>query len=309
MGAAALATSGYPVDREFVAGLLGFDGPVENSYEAVASADFSAEYATWALLCSGHVSRFVHDLMFWVANEVAAIRLHPSLIQVSSIMPQKRNPVALEHLRAFTSGRWAGGGSHRQMHNVPFGDINDVNDDLQPSLRQLTREVADVAELLADVVEPRWKWTGSCCIGGPLKVRAGDGASRRVGARGRLVLPHRPPHRQRRCQELTGRRQSPGRLGPRPARRRGRAGDGQPYGADGGTVCRTAVDPVHFVAVRRRCAAGRRPRRCAVILAEAPAAVERTCRHSTGWPTPLAGRNDDANKWLTELVVKGVTPA
>lgn len=153
MGAAALATSGYPVDREFVAELLGFDGLVENSYEAVASADFSAEYAAWALLWLGHVSRFVTDLLFWVANEVAAIRLHPSFIQVSSIMPQKRNPVALEHLRAFTTrAMGVAQGVVGHMHNVPFGDVNDVNDDLQPTLRYLTREIADVASLLVDVV-------------------------------------------------------------------------------------------------------------------------------------------------------------
>src|SRR5690606_38443660 len=83
---------------------------------------------------------------------LGAVRLHPSLVQVSSIMPQKRNPVALEHLRAF-AGRAMGlaAGVAVQMHNVPFGDVNDVNDDLQPSLRQLTQHVADVAELLADV--------------------------------------------------------------------------------------------------------------------------------------------------------------
>lgn len=153
MGAAALGTSGYPVDREFVAQLLGFDGLVENSYEAVASADFSAEYAALAQIWLGHVSRFITDMMFWVANEVAAIRLHSSLIQVSSIMPQKRNPVALEHVRAFTTrALGVAGGIVQQMHNVPFGDVNDVNDDLQPSVRWLTGQLLDIAELLADVV-------------------------------------------------------------------------------------------------------------------------------------------------------------
>lgn len=153
MGAAALSTSGYPVDRDFVAEALGFEGLVENSYEAVASADFSAEYAAWAQLLLGHVSRFVTDLMFWVTNEVAAIRLHPSLIQVSSIMPQKRNPVAVEHLRAFTTRAMGlAAAIVQQMHNVPYGDINDVNDDLQPSLRRLTSELTDILQLLGDVV-------------------------------------------------------------------------------------------------------------------------------------------------------------
>lgn len=153
MGAAALATSGYPVDRHYVATALGFDGLVENSYEAVASADFTAEYAAWALILLGHVSRFVTDLMFWVTNEVAAIKLHPSLIQVSSIMPQKRNPVALEHVRAFTTKAMGlAAAIVQQMHNVPYGDINDVNDDLQPSVRGLSVELNDILQLLTDIV-------------------------------------------------------------------------------------------------------------------------------------------------------------
>lgn len=153
LGAAALATSGFPVDRQFVAELLGFDGIVENSYEAVASADFSAEYAAVVHIMLGHLSRFVTDLLFWVTNEVAGVRLHRSLIQVSSIMPQKRNPVAVEHLRAFSSRAMNDAVAVlQQMHNVPFGDVNDVNDDLQPTLRRLNAETVDLLLLLTEVV-------------------------------------------------------------------------------------------------------------------------------------------------------------
>lgn len=154
LGAAALATSGYPVDRQFMADVLGFEGIVENSYEAVGSADFSAEYAAALHIMLGHLSRFVTDVLFWVTNEVAAVALHPSLIQVSSIMPQKRNPVAVEHLRAFSSRAMNDAVAVlQQMHNVPYGDINDVNDDLQPTLRRLSAETVDLLRLLSDVVE------------------------------------------------------------------------------------------------------------------------------------------------------------
>lgn len=154
LGAAALATTGFPVDRDLVAGLLGFEGLVENSYEAVASADFSAEYAAWAHILLGHVSRFVNDLMFWCTNEVAAVRLPAGFVQISSIMPQKRNPVALEHLRAFATRAMGDAAAVlQQMHNVPFGDINDVNDDLQPILRRLSAALLDILELLAEVVK------------------------------------------------------------------------------------------------------------------------------------------------------------
>lgn len=153
LGAAALATSGFPVDRQYMADVLGFEGIVENSYEAVGSADFSAEYAAAVHIMLGHVSRFMTDVLFWVTNEVAALRLHPSLIQVSSIMPQKRNPVAAEHLRAFSSRAMNDAVAVlQQMHNVPYGDINDVNDDLQPTLRRLGSETEDVLRLLTDVV-------------------------------------------------------------------------------------------------------------------------------------------------------------
>lgn len=308
LGAAALATSGYPVDREFTAALLGFDGPVENSYEAVASADFSAEYAAWALIFLGHVSRFVTDLMFWAANEVGAVRLHPSLVQVSSIMPQKRNPVALEHLRAF-AGRAMGlaAGVAVQMHNVPFGDVNDVNDDLQPSLRQLTQHVADVAELLADVAATMEVDREV------LRRRAADSFAPVTELADVLVREagwsFRTAHRivSRAVSELAGRRQGPDRLGLDLLDAAARREAGRPSGLSEEQI-RRALDPVHFVAVRRA-RGGPAPEEMRRYLAEARRRLD---EHVQAFQRLAAALEEAARRreqLIADLVGKGVTPA
>lgn len=251
LGAAALATSGYPVDREYVAALLGFDGLVENAYEAVASADFSAEYAAWAHLLLGHLSRFLTDLLFWCTNEVAVVRLPEAFIQVSSIMPQKRNPVALEHLRALTTRAMADAVAVlQQVHNVPYGDINDVNDDLQPVLRRLHQSVVDILGLLAEVVaamevDPEL-----------LHRRAAGGFATSTEVADVLVriggLPFRTAHRivSRLVDELAAQGRTLAELDLALLDRLAVAEAGRPSGLTPEQL-HAAVDPVQFVAVRR----------------------------------------------------------
>ena len=251
LGAAALGTSGYPVDREYTADLLGFDGLVENAYEAVASADSSTEYAAWAHLLLGHLSRFLTDLLFWCTNEVAALRLPPEFVQMSSIMPQKRNPVALEHLRALTTRAMADAvAALQQVHNVPFGDINDVNDDLQPVLRRLHQGVADILGLLADVV------SGLEVNRELLLERAAGSFATSTEVADLLVraagLPFRTAHRivSRVVEELSARGRTLRELDLELLDRVVSAEAGRPSGLTPEQL-RLAVDPVHFVAVRR----------------------------------------------------------
>lgn len=250
LGAGALATSGYPVDRDVVAELLGFDGLVENSYEAVASADFSAEYAACLHIALGHISRFVTDLMFWCTNEVAAVRLPAGFVQVSSIMPQKRNPVALEHLRAFATRAMGDAAAVlQQMHNVPFGDINDVNDDLQPVLRRLTAATADILALLAAVV------AGLEVDKELLYRRAADGFATVTELADTLVrhsgFPFRTAHQivSRVVDELTREGRSLRELDLSLLDQCAQAVAGRPSGLDEELLGK-AVDPVHFVRVR-----------------------------------------------------------
>lgn len=153
LGAAALAGTGFRVDRTYEAGLLGFDGLVENTYDAVASADYLAELASCGAVLATDLSRFLTDLLYWCTNEVAAVRLAPEFIQVSSIMPQKRNPVALEHLRAMVGKVLAAANSaYLLLHNIPFGDVNDAGEQLQPIIHGQCDHLARALRLLERLV-------------------------------------------------------------------------------------------------------------------------------------------------------------
>tara|TARA_Y100000739_G_scaffold221706_1_gene222471 strand:+ start:882 stop:2372 length:1491 start_codon:yes stop_codon:yes gene_type:complete len=132
MGAAAITTSGFPLNRNRVGYLLGFPSIVENSYGAIANVDYiTASYSAIKLGCL-HLGRFVQDLVTWTGFEVSQITVPDGFVQISSIMPQKRNPVPLEHLRLKLS--LAGGGADQiinTMHNTPFADMNDSERETQ----------------------------------------------------------------------------------------------------------------------------------------------------------------------------------
>lgn len=153
LGAAALAGTGFPVDREWVSASLGFEGLVENTYDAVSSADYALELAGICSGTAGDLSRFVCDLMFWTTNEVGAVRLDDAFIQVSSIMPQKRNPVALEHTRALLGKVISAETDARLLlHNVPFGDVNDAGGQLQPIVHEQCSRLDEAAALLGEIL-------------------------------------------------------------------------------------------------------------------------------------------------------------
>lgn len=153
MGAAAFSTSGFAIKRELVADLLGFDGLVENSYDAIAGADYLSGTAAAIILISLHTGRVVQDLLQWCTNEFSRVRVADPYFQISSIMPQKRNPVSLEHSRALLSSAAGNATTVLQMlHNTPFGDIVDTEDDMQPYLWRSLETVKRVFHLLAAVI-------------------------------------------------------------------------------------------------------------------------------------------------------------
>jgi argininosuccinate lyase len=126
MGAAAITTTGFPIDRARMAQLLGFAHVQENSYGAIAACDYVTEAFTSLKVLLVNIGRFVQDLGFWTAFEVGHLVVPDGFVQSSSIMPQKRNPVAIEHLRLLSSA--AIGQSDAvvlAMHNTPFTDVND----------------------------------------------------------------------------------------------------------------------------------------------------------------------------------------
>lgn len=107
MGGAAVATTSFPVNRERVAELLGFDGFLENSMDATAALDFAYEPACAMAIFANNMGRMTESLLLWNINEVGISRLAAPYCSYSTIMPQKRNPVALETLRY--SGEWTYG--------------------------------------------------------------------------------------------------------------------------------------------------------------------------------------------------------
>ncbi len=132
MGAAAITTSGFPIDRARVADLLGFAAPQRNSYGCIAAVDYiTGTYAGIELLFL-HLGRLIQDLQFWSAFEVGQIYVPNSFVQVSSIMPQKRNPVPIEHMRHLSSQTVGRARTMRDiMHNTPFTDMNDSEGESQ----------------------------------------------------------------------------------------------------------------------------------------------------------------------------------
>lgn len=154
MGAAAITTTGFPIDRDETARLLGFDGLVENSYGAIASIDYLTETAAAIAVAMVNLGKLVQDLLLWSTREFGFLRLSDGFVQSSSIMPQKRNPVALEHTRILASR--ALGEAQTVLtcaHNTPFGDINDSEDDLQPLVFTAFADARRAVRLLAGVMQ------------------------------------------------------------------------------------------------------------------------------------------------------------
>ena len=99
LGAAALAGTSYPLDREAVARELGFDGVCENSLDAVSDRDFAIEFAAFASITMVHVSRLAEEIVLWMSQNFGFIDLADRYCTGSSIMPQKRNPDVAELAR------------------------------------------------------------------------------------------------------------------------------------------------------------------------------------------------------------------
>ncbi|QGH33793.1 argininosuccinate lyase [Gracilibacillus salitolerans] len=135
MGAVAITTTGFPINRERMVELLDFDGLVENSYDAIGTGDYLIEAAQSLISLMTNMGRWIQEFLRMASKEVGLIKVSDAYVQVSSIMPQKRNPVSIEHSRSIASSAAAEGMAVVHMiHNTPYGDINDTEDDLQPHL-------------------------------------------------------------------------------------------------------------------------------------------------------------------------------
>ncbi|MBM6594389.1 argininosuccinate lyase [Microvirga pudoricolor] len=153
MGAAAITTSGFPIDRHLMAHLLGFSQPLQNSYGCIASVDYTTSTYAAIELTFLHLGRFIQDLQFWTSFEVSQVYVPNAFVQISSIMPQKRNPVPIEHMRHLASQTV--GRAHAVltiMHNTPFTDMNDSEGESQGFGYGAFESGGRVLDLLAAIV-------------------------------------------------------------------------------------------------------------------------------------------------------------
>jgi len=133
LGSAALARTGFPVDREATALALGFDRPTANSLDAVSDRDFALDYLMGATQCALHLSRLAEEFVLWASQPFGFLKLSDSFSTGSSIMPQKRNPDAAELVRGH-SGRIAGlmVSLAMTMKGLPLAYSKDMQDDKEP---------------------------------------------------------------------------------------------------------------------------------------------------------------------------------
>jgi argininosuccinate lyase len=152
LGAAALAGTSYPLDREFVAKELGMEGVCQNSLDAVSDRDFAIEFTAAAALVMVHVSRFSEELVLWMSQNFGFIRIADRFTTGSSIMPQKKNPDVPELARGKT-GRVVGHlmGLITLMKGQPLAYNKDNQEDKEPlfdtvdTLRDTLRIFAEMA--------------------------------------------------------------------------------------------------------------------------------------------------------------------
>jgi argininosuccinate lyase len=153
LGACAITTTGFPIDRNFTAELLGFEGLQLNSYGAIAATDYVTETAGAIATAMINLGKLVQDLLLWCNPALNYLRLSAAWVQISSIMPQKRNPVALEHTRVLASKALSQAqGIFTTTHNTPFGDIVDSEDDLQPLVFSMTTDTQRAFRLFAGLM-------------------------------------------------------------------------------------------------------------------------------------------------------------
>jgi argininosuccinate lyase len=158
LGAAALAGTSFPIDRQMTAKALGFDRPTANSMDSVGSRDFILEFLAAGSIHAIHLSRLAEEIVMWMSDRFAFITLSDAFTTGSSIMPQKKNPDAAELVRA-KPGRLLGAfiSVSTMMKGLPMTFCKDMQEDKEPlfdAVESLTLAVAATAGMVDDM-QPR----------------------------------------------------------------------------------------------------------------------------------------------------------
>jgi argininosuccinate lyase len=154
LGAAALAGTSFPLDRDMTAKALGFDRPMANSLDAVSARDFAMETLSAASIAAVHLSRLAEEIVIWTSPLTALVRLSDKFTTGSSIMPQKRNPDAAELVRA-KAGRVIGalGALLIVMKGLPLAYAKDMQEDKEGAMDALAALVLSVAAMTGMVAD------------------------------------------------------------------------------------------------------------------------------------------------------------
>ena len=197
LGAAALAGTSFPIDREATAEALGFDRPMANSLDAVSDRDFVLETLSASAITAVHLSRFAEEIVVWTSPLVGLVRLSDKFTTGSSIMPQKRNPDAAELVRAKT-GRVIGALTALLivMKGLPLAYQKDMQEDKEGAMEAfaaLSLAIRAMTGMVADLVPDQAR----------MKAAAGEGYATATDLADWLVRTLKMPFRD--AHHVTGR--------------------------------------------------------------------------------------------------------
>jgi len=192
LGAAALAGTSFPIDRQMTAEALGFDRPMANSLDAVADRDFALEFLAAASICAMHLSRLAEELVIWSSAQFRFVKMSDKWSTGSSIMPQKRNPDAAELIRA-KIGRIFGANVALMtvMKGLPLTYSKDMQEDKEQTFDaadNLMLALAAMTGMVADMTAHRENLKAAAASGFSTATDLADWLVRELG------LPFREAH-------------------------------------------------------------------------------------------------------------------
>ncbi len=158
LGSAALAGTGFPIDRDMTSAALGFDRPTSNSLDAVSDRDFALDYLMAASQIALHLSRLAEEFIIWASQPFGFVRMADSLSTGSSIMPQKKNPDAAELVRGH-AGRIIGAATSLMitMKGLPLAYSKDMQDDKPPVFEAASLLALSIAAMTGMVAESTFR--------------------------------------------------------------------------------------------------------------------------------------------------------
>ncbi|WP_295045617.1 argininosuccinate lyase [uncultured Paracoccus sp.] len=192
LGAAALAGTGYPIDRHATAKALAFDAPMANSLDAVSDRDFALEFLSASSICAVHLSRLAEELVIWSSAQFRFVSMSDKWSTGSSIMPQKRNPDAAELIRA-KIGRILGStvALFTIMKGLPLAYSKDMQEDKEQTFDaadSLMLSLAAMTGMLSDLTANRDRMESAAASGFSTATDLADWLVRELG------LPFREAH-------------------------------------------------------------------------------------------------------------------